>query len=232
MGYNEELRYDVDIVMCIDATASMGPFLDLVKSQALNLYSDLKKKMETELQTPKYIDELRVRVIAFRDYLADGDSAMLTSAFYALPAQAAEFETLVRGIQPKGGGDLPEDGLEALAYAIKSKWNVNPNHKRRQIIIVWTDDGTHELGHSRKASNYPAKMPASFAELTGWWGFIQCPGIMDDNAKRLLIYAPAKDWWTTIAETWNNTLMFESQAGKGLDHLTYDEILSAIAQSI
>lgn len=232
MGYNEQLRYDVDIVMCIDATASMGPFLDLVKSQALNLYGDIKRKMEVELETPKYIDELRVQVIAFRDYLADGDNAMLTSGFYSLPAQAEEFEALVRGIQPMGGGDLPEDGLEALAYAIKSKWSTHAGNKHRQIIVVWTDDGTHDLGHGKKAVNYPAKMPASFAELTEWWGFIQCPGLMDNDAKRLLIYAPAKEWWTTITETWNNTLLFASQAGKGLDHLTYDEILSAIAQSI
>lgn len=232
MRYMEQLRYDVDIVMCIDATASMGPFLDLVKSQALNLYSDIKRKMEYELDTPKYIDELRVRVIAFRDYLADGDEAMLASSFYSLPAQSAEFESLVNSIHPEGGGDLPEDGLEALAYAIKSKWNTRTGNKHRQIIVVWTDDGTHDLGHGRSAPNYPAKMPSSFGELTEWWGYLQSPGFMDNDAKRLLIYAPEKEWWTTIAETWNNTLLFASQAGKGLDQLTYDEILSAIAQSI
>lgn len=232
MGYNEQLRYDVDIVMCIDATASMGPFLDLVKSQALNLYTDIKRKMEVELDTPKYIDGLRVRVIAFRDYLADGENAILTSNFFSLPEQAKEFEALVQGIQPLGGGDLPEDGLEALAYAIKSKWSTHSGNKHRQIIVVWTDDGTHELGYGRGAPNYPAKMPATFAELTEWWGYIQSPGLMDNDAKRLLIYAPAKDWWTTITETWNNTLLFASQAGRGLDQLTYDEILSAIAQSI
>lgn len=232
MGYSEQLRYDVDIVMCIDATASMGPFLNLVKSQALNLYGDIKRKMEKELVTPKYIDQLRVRVIVFRDYLEDKENAMLTSDFFCLPEQAEEFETLVRSIQPMGGGDLPEDGLEALAYAMKSKWNVNSSNKRRQIIIVWSDDGTHNLGYGNSAANYPRKMPKTFAELTEWWGYAQCPGIMDNESKRLLIYAPAKEWWTTIAENWNNTLLFASQAGKGLDHLTYDEILSAIAQSI
>lgn len=232
MGSNYQLKYDVDIVMCIDATGSMGPFLDLVKSQALNLYDDLKRKMEVELATPKYINELRVRVIAFRDYLADGENAMLTTGFYSLPAQAAEFEALVRGIQPTGGGDAPEDGLEALAYAMKSKWNPSTGNKRRQIIVVWTDDGTHDLGYGRSAANYPAKMPGSFSELTQWWGYGQNPGVMDEQSKRLLIYAPAKEWWTTISETWNNTLMFASEGGNGLDKLTYEEILSALAQSV
>lgn len=222
--------YDVDIVMCIDATASMGPFLDLVKAQALNLYGDIMQKMETK---DKRIDNLRVRVIAFRDYLEDKEDAMLVSNFFELPAQAADFESLINGIKPVGGGDLPEDGLEALGYAIKSKWApAGVNSKRRQIIVVWTDDGTHEIGYGKNAPNYPAKMAASFAELTQWWGFGQYRGYMDNDAKRLLIYAPAKDYWTTIAETWDNTLLFESQAGKGLDKLTYDEILDAIAYSI
>ena len=232
MGNNYQLKYDVDVVMCIDATGSMGPFLDLVKSQALNLYDDLKRKMEQELATPKYIHELRVRVIVFRDYLADGINAILATDFFCLPAQAAEFEALVQSIQPMGGGDDPEDGLEALAYAMKSKWNTSTGNKHRQIIVVWTDDGTHELGYGKAASNYPQKMAKDFAELTQWWGFNQAPGFMDNQSKRLLIYAPAKDWWTTIAETWNNTLMFASESGNGLDKLTYDGILSALAQSV
>ncbi len=226
---NNSMRYDVDIVMCMDATASMGPFLDLVKSQALNLYGDIMRKMEKK---EKHIDSLRVRIIAFRDYLEDGNDAMLVSNFFDLPAQAEDFEALVRSIKPFGGGDFPEDGLEALGYAIRSKWTPASNNKRRQIIVVWTDDGTHEIGYAKSAPNYPAKMAASFAELTQWWGFGQYRGFMDNEAKRLLIYAPAKDHWTTIAETWDNTLLFESQAGNGLDKLTYEEILDALAGSI
>lgn len=224
-----ELKYNVDIVMCIDATASMGPFLNLVKNQALNLYDDITRTMA---QKDKFIDELRVRVIAFRDYIADGDDAMLMSGFFSLPAQATDFEQMIQSITPKGGGDYPEDGLEALGYAIKSKWAEANNNKRRQIIVVWTDDGTHEIGHARAQTNYPQKMADSFMELTSWWGYGQYTGFMDNNAKRLLIYAPAKEYWTTIAETWDNALLFESQAGKGLDKLTYDEILGAIANSI
>lgn len=229
MDYNVQMKYDVDIVMCIDATMSMGPFLDLVKAQALNLHKDIQAEMAMK---EKYIDDLRVRVIAFRDYKADGNEAMLVSDFFSLPNQAAEFEACIRSIHPKGGGDLPEDGLEALAYAMKSKWKSEGQNKRRQIIVVWTDDGTHDLGQNRHMPNYPARMPGSFAELTEWWGFGQCPGVMANDSKRLLIYAPAKDYWTTIAETWENTLLFESPAGKGLDKLTYTEILDAIAQSI
>lgn len=228
MSNNSEMKYSVDICMCIDATASMGPFLDLVKKQALSFYDDLTAEMAKK---DKYVDELRVRVIAFRDYKVDGVNAMLTSGFFSLPAQAKEFEEMLNGVDPIGGGDLPEDGLEALAYAIKSKWNQQAA-KKRHVIVVWTDDGTHDLGFGKEAPNYPAKMPATFGELTQWWGFSQCPGLMDEQAKRLIVYAPAKEYWTTIADAWNNTLLFKSQAGKGLDSLTYTEILDAIVGSI
>lgn len=110
MMNNAGLGYDVDIVMCIDATASMGPFLDLVKSQALNLYGDITEKMAAK---DKHIDSLRVRVIAFRDYLADKEEAMLVSGFVKLPEQASEFEMLVNCIKPMGG-DNPEDGQESV----------------------------------------------------------------------------------------------------------------------
>ena len=41
MGSNYSLKYNVDIVMCIDATGSMNGILDTVKSNALNFYGDL-----------------------------------------------------------------------------------------------------------------------------------------------------------------------------------------------
>ncbi|MEG0901843.1 MAG: VWA domain-containing protein, partial [Clostridia bacterium] len=65
-GY--KLTYHVDMVFCIDATGSMRHVLDFVKQNALNLYRDVVAEMEKK---HKVINQLRVRVIAFRDYLAD-----------------------------------------------------------------------------------------------------------------------------------------------------------------
>ena len=55
---------------------------------------------------------------------------------------------------------------------------------------------------------------------------------MDRLAQRLLIYAPPKEPWTTIAKFWENALLFPSVAGEGLDEFTYAEILDALAASI
>ena len=81
MGSNYSLKYNVDIAMCIDATGSMGSLLNTVKSNALSFYSDLTGAMA---EKGKHIDQLRVRVIAFRDYIADGENAMLATDFYSL----------------------------------------------------------------------------------------------------------------------------------------------------
>lgn len=228
MGSNYSLKYNVDIVMCMDATGSMGSLLNTVKANALSFYSDLTGAMGKKA---KHIDELRVRIIAFRDYLEDGENAMLATDFYSLPDDTAEFERLVKSIEPFGGGDEPEDGLEALAYAMKSKWTTGGN-KRRHIIILWSDDGTHALGFGKRAENYPPKMARDFEELTEWWGDANQPGLMDNNAKRLLIYAPEKKYWSTISDSWDNVIHFPSEAGKGLQGLEYEEILDAIANSI
>lgn len=221
--------YHVDIAMVIDATGSMGPLIDLVKKNALHFYDDLRSEMAKK---NKRIDEVRVRVIAFRDYLADQDYAMMMTPFFKLPEQAREFEYMVQAIQPIGGGDDPEDGLEALGYAIRSPWTKGGS-KRRHVIVVWTDEATHPLGFGRAAPNYPQKMAKTFTELTTWWG---CGGVegsyMEKRAKRLLIYAPLKEYWTTIAETWDEVVMFPSEAGKGLDKTDYSEILNAICGTL
>ncbi len=228
MASNYKVTYSVDMVFCIDATGSMGEVVDMVKNNALNLYSDVKSKMASKGKT---ISNLRVRIIAFRDYIADGNDAMLATDFFSLPEQTDDFERCVRSIEAFGGGDDPEDGLEALGYAIKSKWNDVPG-KRRQVIVVWTDATTHELGFGRQAANYPERMAKNFDELTAWWGDVQNNGFVDHRAKRLLLFAPEGPYWSSIVNNWDNVIHFPSVAGEGLEEFDYEAILNTIAQTI
>ena len=225
----DRLEYNVDIVFCIDATGSMGPLLDMVKENALTFYRDLMNEMT---QKGKNIDRIRARIVAFRDYMADGKNAMLTTDFYDLREESDRFDAVIRSLHPEGGGDEPEDALEALAYAIKSKWTKGGD-KRRHLIVVWSDASTHPIGYSAAAMNYPRKMVKTFDELTNMWdGDAKSGGLMDSNAKRLLIFAPEAEYWTDIAETWDNVIHFPSEAGSGLDRLSYQEILAQIINSI
>lgn len=56
----------LDIVMCIDATGSMTPTLNAVKTNALNLESNLNDEL-VRRGIPKF-DAMRARVIYYRDY--------------------------------------------------------------------------------------------------------------------------------------------------------------------
>ena len=184
MASNYKLNYNVDLVFVIDSTGSMSNLIDQVKSNALNFYPDLIKVMEAK---KKHINSLRIRVVAYRDYMADGADAMLTTDFFQLPDEAEDFRDTVNSIEAQGGGDEPEDGLEAVAFAMRSKWNNESGTKKRQIIVVWSDASTHDIGFAKSSEFYPREMAKDFSELTRWWGDKQQgSGYMDFNAKRLI----------------------------------------------
>lgn len=222
------LKYNVDIVMCIDCTGSMGHLLDLVKTNALKFYPDLCKACE---EKDKNVDELRIKVIAFRDYNADGAEGMHETKFYSIPDEEGEFKAYINGLKPDGGGDEPENGLEALALAMNSDWTKGGD-RRRHIIIVWSDASAHPLENPiTKNSFYPAGMPANFDELTDWWEDEQ-GGKMNKSAKRLLIFAPDASPWTEMGLNFQNAIHFPAKAGEGLNDVDYQTIMASIVQSI
>ncbi len=228
MESNNRVTYFADIVFCIDATGSMGKVIGLVKRNALSFQQDLANAMKAKGKT---IQQLRIRIIAFRDYIADGENAMMATDFFLLPDEVETFSTCVNGIDASGGGDIPEDGLEALAFAIRSKWTKEAA-KKRHVIVVWTDAGVHELGYGSKMGNYPDSMAKNFEELTNWWGDEQLSGYMDPSAKRLLLFAPYTSYWKTISDNWDNVMHYPSVAGEGLKEIEYKQIIDAISNSI
>lgn len=228
MASNYKITYNVDMVFCIDATGSMGGVIEMVKNNALNFYRDVTNAMAKKNKT---IDKLRVRIVAFRDYIADGEDAMLETDFFTLPDESVDFEDCIRSIEAFGGGDDPEDGLEALGYAIKSDWNTE-GMKKRQVIVVWTDAATHHLGFGASMPNYPQGMAKDFDELTHWWGDVQNKGFVNQQAKRLMLFAPDAPFWNTISDTWDNVIHFPSVAGRGLGEFDYEQIIDSISNTI
>ena len=221
------LKYNVDIVMCIDCTGSMGDLLDTVKNNALKFYPDLCAKCE---EKGKEISELRIRAIAFRDFDCDGNAAVADTGFMNIPDQESGFKSFVSGLRPAGGGDEPENGLEALAMAINSDWTTGGD-RRRHVVVIWSDASTHPLGVGKSNPTYPQNMPADFDELTDWWEDEQT-GRMLKSAKRLIIFAPDASAWTEIGMNWTNTIHHPAKAGDGLEEIDYKTILSSIVNSI
>jgi hypothetical protein len=225
------LQYAVDIVLCVDATASMGPTLDNVKHSALSFPNRLAQEM---MAKGRGISSLRLKVIAFRDYGDRADDAMSVSPFFRVPADIDQFEKTVRDLRPDGGGDEPESGLEALALAVGSDWERGLD-RRRHVIVMFTDASAHRLGDPRQtnAPSYPRSAPRSLDVLFQQWGSGQNrDALMENSAKRLLMFAPEVYPWTDIADDWNNTIFFPSEAGEGLEEWEMDQIIATIANSL
>ena len=104
MGSNFKLKYNVDLVFCIDATQSMDGILDKVKLNALHFYDDLTAAMQEE---GKHVDSLRARIVAFRDYRADREPMMVTN-FFELPAEAQDFADCIMSIEPTAAATIPK----------------------------------------------------------------------------------------------------------------------------
>jgi hypothetical protein len=220
------LEYAVDIVFCIDVTGSMTPILDQVKANALRFYSDVQANLTAK---GKNIDDLRVRVVTFRDIAADGEAALDESPFYALPSEQAGFSAFVNGLVAEGGGDAPESGLEAVALAMTSPWTTSGD-RRRQVIVVWTDQPTHALDPSLVPPAFATRVPADFSALTDLWEDPQGP--LASSSKRLILFAPDGPGWSDISAVWENVVHHPSQAGGGLSDVDYGTIIDSIGNSV
>jgi len=220
------LSYAVDIVFCVDVTGSMTPILDQVKANALRFFSDVQSNLTAKGKT---IDELRVRVVAFRDIVADGEVALQESPFFELPAEQSGFSAFVNGLVAEGGGDAPESGLEAVALAMTSPWTTRGD-RRRQVVVVWTDQPAHPLDALALPPALAGRVPADFSALTDLWEDPQGP--LGSSSKRLILFAPDGPGWSDISGVWENVVHHPSQAGGGLSDVDYGTIIDSIGNSV
>jgi hypothetical protein len=219
--------YAVDLVLCIDGTGSMGPIIDDVKRSALSFHDDLTRVLDAK---HKRVDSLRIRVVTFRDFYVDGAASLEPSGFFTLPDEREAFAAFVSAIAPDGGGDEPESGLEALGYAMLSDWAKTAT-RHRHVVVMWTDAGAHPLEGvgGKRPSGIPNGVPKTFDEITDMW---EGGEVMNDSAKRLILYAPDAFPWSDIGTNWSNVIHHTSKAGKGLSDVDFNSILDQIAQSV
>ena len=232
------MDYKVDIVMCIDITGSMQDCIDTVKSRALQFWPDLQDALKA---ASKNVSDVRVKVIGFRDFEADGSNALEESRYFNLSDQGSvdpeEYKQFVSNLVADGGGDEPESSLEALALAIQSDW-VQTGDKRRHVIVMFTDASAHKLEDANRSNpNYPENMPISLEELTDIWltpssGQNASKIKLKQPAKRLIVFAPQMYPWPEIYESWNQVVYNPSKAGEGLDDVSYEDIINAIVGSV
>lgn len=228
-GIHGGLGYAVDVVFVIDITASMWPVLAQVKAGARSFHDHVVATMSTK---GKHVSRLRLRIVAYRDYLDNPSDALFHTPFYQLPEEQPSFDRCVNALAADGGGDEPESGLEALALAMASPWELGLD-RRRHVIVLCTDASAHPLEScaGRAIPGYPRGIPSTFDALTDNWGD-PSSGPLEYAAKRLLLYAPDVYPWNLISRHWDSVLHFPSRAGEGLGELDFQEIIATIAGSV
>ena len=210
LGYWGDSYY-IDIVMCIDATSGMIPILDEIKRNAMDLYQKFVEGMEEEC---KDVEQVRIKVIAFRDYKRDLEP-MKESEFFVFPSQYEDFIDFVKGINLTGGNDGPKSALEAIALALKSDWTTEGD-RQRYCILLFTDAPAHPLGTGAEAPSYPRGMPKDMEELSLWWeGEREFDSNYGPRAGRMFAVVPNVEPWKRI-ECWNRCYPEFLKVGAGL----------------
>ena len=241
---SQGFQYHIDIVLCIDVTADMGPVLDVVKEKVRNVAHDLKDKFAAK---GKIVNTLRIRTIAFRDLANDADAMQASEFFVVEPNNdLPKLESFINGLSASGGGDEPESALEALAIAIMSDWT-HAGDRQRHIIVMFTNASAHKL--ESRVGEVPApfkdQVPASLDELTLRWEgnppsyrlkinqLVLNQSIrLKKHSRRLLVFGPDAYPWNIIGDSWGQTVWLPSQAGKGLEDVEYSTIFDTIANGI
>ena len=115
----------MDLVLCLDTTASMEPYFDDIRK---NL-GDLLRQRVAEFS------RFRIGVVLYKDYWPDE----YITRNYPYTSDISAVERIVKSATVYGGGDIPEAEVEALfAAATEFEWSAD----KRQVIVL-TDAPPH-----------------------------------------------------------------------------------------
>ena len=220
-------KRNIDMVFCIDGTGSMSPCIDNVKENARKFHTEFVSAM-TDMGSE--IDSMRVKVIVFRDYGTDGAESMAESPFFELPTDSADFEKFLADVSASGGGDAPENGLEALYFAMKSDFTTGA--KDRQVIVLFTDDDALDLQERKGADGYPDDMVDMDGLIETWGCKSQDVSFkLRERLERLVVFAPESTKYKGLTEKLKRSVFVPVNMEDGLKEIDFQEIIKIIAAS-
>jgi hypothetical protein len=122
----------VDIVFVMDVTESMQPYIDAVKQNIIQFAQDLAANNR----------DYRLGLVTFEDYVVSKYPDCNCEYRNTMTSDVQKFIGWIGGLHAGGGGDIPEDQLDALAYA--SSFPFRPD--AQGIVIIVTDAPPHHDG--------------------------------------------------------------------------------------
>ena len=128
-----------DVLFVLDATASMGPYLDSAKRNLLEICQFLHTSGRLRRG-----DGLQVGLITYSDYDAGPDGPVAETV--PLTFDLSKFKNNLLPLNVYESGDLPEAFSTALEYAYK-KMNGWRDNVKKAIVFV-TDAAPHGIGES------------------------------------------------------------------------------------
>jgi hypothetical protein len=133
----------IDFIFCIDATESMAPCFDSVKSNFKRFYMDFLECMVVERVSD--IKGCNLKIITFRDGEGSAMPAIEESRWFDMSAgEEAEFDAELDGIKAYGGGKGKADGEDALFKAMTADWQAT-GISDRQIIVLFTNNDANNV---------------------------------------------------------------------------------------
>ena len=159
-----KIATQADIVFCVDATGSMQPCIDGVRSGILSLVNGLASAASVDF---------RLRLIAYRDIQPHGCTTPWE--IHPFTNSPDQFKAQLASVRAQGGGDPPESTLDALYLALHSDWRASNTHK---TIVLLTDDDTHPTLHRstyRGHDNNVRRVIADFQALGHVMLFLVAP---------------------------------------------------------
>ncbi len=150
----------VDIVFVMDVTESMQPYIDAVKQNVISFAQDLAANNR----------DYRLGLVTFEDYVISKYPDCNCPYQQKMTSNVSEFTGWVGSLHAGGGGDIPEDQLDALAYA--STFPFRP--EAQGILILITDAPPHHAGDGSAHTQHDAAFwdhhpnrDADVTDLTG-----------------------------------------------------------------
>lgn len=131
----------LDVVLVIDATESMSPYIGQAK----------KRLHEIMNVVHGLVPKTRIGVVAYKDYGDDFGPKAVKSL--PLSDDVGKARAFINDIIASGGGDFPEPINRALAVATNNKTMNWRSGSRKRVIILVGDSSCHSSGR-KKALKY------------------------------------------------------------------------------
>ncbi|HEY8432249.1 MAG TPA: vWA domain-containing protein, partial [Sandaracinaceae bacterium] len=116
---------ELDLVFLVDATGSMGPYIEQVKARLLELVAALRRM--------PLCRSLRLGLVTYRDHPPQDHT--YASRTVPLTDEIAAIEAEVRKLEANGGGDGPESVTDGLFEVVRLKWRASAAK-----AVVWFGD--------------------------------------------------------------------------------------------